>query len=382
MTTHAPIAAWLRQARAFKAELLEGSPFAQMVSQRMQLLGIGDSEAYLEVLRTSPTEVEALADGVAVPESWLFRYPASYLALERHLRQVLMESPVDHQLEMISIGCARGEEPVSMAITARQAGWPAKRIQIMAFDASGVAIAQARAGTYGARAIRERPPWVDDWIDCVDDVIQVSQELLETIDYRHTDVLKDSAGWPARPAVIFCRNILIYLDTVGRARLVARILESSVPGTWLMLGHSEHVDLGGACEPIPAPGAFAWCRVDPTDRDATSSRNPVRQPIPKRIPPGPVRRAPQSERSKTPVSPPVEPLPAVDARGLADRGDLHAARAPRASRSKSTDLMPTHWRCSGVSRWPWERWTKPDNYFARQYTSIPDTRRLDCNWDC
>ena len=60
-------------------------------------------------------------------------------------------------LRIWSAACATGEEPYSIAIALREAGWGDRPIQIFASDASDAALVKARAGLYRERSFRSLP---------------------------------------------------------------------------------------------------------------------------------------------------------------------------------------------------------------------------------
>ena len=72
------VRAWLMGHTPLEPALLEGAGFESMVYERVASAAGGDEAAYLDVLRRSPGEVERLIAGVAVAETWLFRYPRSF----------------------------------------------------------------------------------------------------------------------------------------------------------------------------------------------------------------------------------------------------------------------------------------------------------------
>ena len=68
----------LRQRTPLHPLLLEGETGAILVRRRMQALGILDPASYRERVARDPVELEALVVAVAVPETWFFRYRASF----------------------------------------------------------------------------------------------------------------------------------------------------------------------------------------------------------------------------------------------------------------------------------------------------------------
>jgi chemotaxis protein methyltransferase WspC len=312
---------------AIDPALLAGASFAGLVDARIGHHGLRGPEAYLEIVRRSPAEVDVLVEGIAVPETWLFRYPASYELLARWLgtrwrekggdkgtgekgvRNVLPERPDPPSvgarcfaqkvpdsvfgLRMLSVGCATGEEPCSMAITAIHAGWAPRQIDIDAVDRSGRWTATARRGRFGLRSVRpDMPAWARRSLQIVDQQVDVDPAFTGRIRYMHGDVFNwldgrradgsaTTAGPDSPPAVprgsvalprggaapydvIFCRNLLIYLTREAGVRLLRRLAEALAEDGLLFVGHAElWLAPAEVLVPLAAPHAFALRRVGP-----------------------------------------------------------------------------------------------------------------------
>ena len=65
-------------------------------------------------------------------------------------------------------------------------------------------------------------------------------ELRALCQFGHLNLLDSSrAAVVGRVDVIFCRNVLIYLDEESRRRVIDIFYERLLPGGFLLLGHSE-----------------------------------------------------------------------------------------------------------------------------------------------
>ncbi len=83
---------WLIRHTEIEPSLLEDPALQRIVEERLRRLQLSDGNAYLEQLAQSPAEVERLVASIAVPESWFFRYPASFALLAEHLSAVLVRA--------------------------------------------------------------------------------------------------------------------------------------------------------------------------------------------------------------------------------------------------------------------------------------------------
>ena len=96
--------AWLDQT------LLEGPGFEALVRERMRELGCEGESDYLQHLRADAGEIDRVTAAIAVPETWLFRYPASFDLLVDFLRRRRIADA--SSVRLLSLGCASGEDAV------------------------------------------------------------------------------------------------------------------------------------------------------------------------------------------------------------------------------------------------------------------------------
>ena len=132
-----------------------GSPLIlRAVRQRMKDLAIEDMHAYVHLVRQSGSELQSLIEEVVVSESWFFRDARPYDWFRKYVRDRWIADPSYPKLRVLSLACASGEEPYSIAITLRDLGLPTRRFQIDAVEISARQLAIARRGVYSSNAFR------------------------------------------------------------------------------------------------------------------------------------------------------------------------------------------------------------------------------------
>lgn len=333
----------LRHRTPLHPRLLEGEAGAILVRRRMQILGIDDPAAYRDRVARDPIELEALVVAVAVPETWFFRYRASFEFLAEWLRSRRRASP-NSTLTVLSAPCATGQEPLSVVATALHAGWPIERIEVDAVDASAGAIAIAEASASAPLPVREPlPEWAQRWFDSRQGGVVASAEILRRIRFAHADLLTWAPAEGRRYDVILCRNFLIYLSPEAREEMLRRCDRWLAPGGLLLVGHADHDarTIEGFAN-VGVPQTFAYERR----REAPPTPRP-------RVAPG--RTRPSTPRLGLAVSPsPASPAranavpsprtvaraaaPALgDARRLADQGRLDEAAAIAANLAEASE---------------------------------------------
>ncbi len=300
--------------------LLEQPAIQRWIDRRASVLDLTVS-GYHQRLVSLESERRLLSEQIAVPESWINRYPASFELLRERATESLRGN---ERFRVVSLGCAAGQEPFTVAAVLADAGIPRHRIEIVAMDRSRSAIDAARSGLLPSMAIRDDvpTPWRTrfqsegrGW--------RVDPELQAMVEFVEADIVTDPLPVAAASCdVVLCRNVLIYLAAPARRRLCARAAELMKPDGILLAGHADPpADLGNVLEPIDLPGVFAWRAISERGSDrrmADAAARPVR---PFSSTPGP-RPVPRIAR---PVREPDSPT-AASVRRLADEGRVEEAR--------------------------------------------------------
>src|SRR5271163_3217466 len=87
--------------------------------QRMKELALDDMAAYERRVRQSESELQALIEEVVVSESWFFRDERPFQWFREYVRERWVDNLLRPPLRILSLGCAGGEEPYSIAMTLR-----------------------------------------------------------------------------------------------------------------------------------------------------------------------------------------------------------------------------------------------------------------------
>jgi chemotaxis protein methyltransferase WspC len=302
---------------------------ARGLHARMTILGMRDRAAYETLLLRSEDEQQALVEEVVIPESWFFRDDRPFSLLRDHARSGWADDPGRPPLKALSVPCAGGEEPYSIAITLLDAGLAPGRFRVDAVDVSSRSLGRAKAGVYGPNAFRGgKIPEKTDHFRRVPGGLVVEPAVRQSVAFVLGNLLDPALCADRGPYdVVFCRNVLIYLDSSARARAFAtldRLLDG--PGL-LFLGHADRPADLSRFEPIGDKGSFVYHRCVPRPREPQlAAPAPARRSLPrptpppaaptKPTPPGPIPVPPRK-----PPDPPEAPARALEAAlALADQG--------------------------------------------------------------
>ncbi len=205
---------------------------------RMDCTGETSREQYLSAL--SPREWDELVELLVVPESWMFRDPEAFKVAVRHVQARLARDA--RPLRILSLPCAGGEEPYTIAMALFDAGVPAHGFAVDAIDISAACVARARAGVYGRNAFRNKDlAFRDRYFSVVgDDAYRINNAVRAQVHIRQGNLLSmDTAPLARCYELIFCRNLLIYFDKPTTALAIARLADMLDDDGLLFAGYAE-----------------------------------------------------------------------------------------------------------------------------------------------
>ena len=313
---------------------------------RMTALGLHDPEAYEQVLLRSEPEQQALVEEIVIPESWFFRDDRPFRLLRDRAGSGWISHPERSPMRILSLPCAGGEEPYSIAISLLDAGLPAHRFHVDAVDVSQRCVDRARAGVYGVNAFRGHamPTVSDHFLPHWSGGMEVDRRVRQTVAFHRGNLLDPLLLADVAPYdVVFCRNLLIYFDAPARSRAFDGLARLLVTDGILFLGHADRNSDLRRFEPIEDRGCFAFRRVVPglepfappapvACPQPSPAANRVPPPIratPRPVPtasPGPAPASPAGSPRVDPVASPASPRKLLEnASELADQGKLDEA---------------------------------------------------------
>jgi chemotaxis protein methyltransferase CheR/type IV pilus assembly protein PilK len=205
-----------------------------------------------------------LVDRLTVPETCFFRQRASL----RLMRELRVQAAADNcpRYRVMSVGCATGEEPYSLAMSL-DAGMHDLRgsrgFSVTGSDISTAALRHARRGRYLMRRLDDIP---EDFRDRYCRVVssrhfEIADFLRSRVHFTRINVRKPGNGTVAGVNLIFCQNLLIYYDRARRLEIVDRLAEYLLPGGVLILGAGELLDWRHAnMERLCYPDTLAYRR--------------------------------------------------------------------------------------------------------------------------
>ena len=145
-----------------------------------------------------------------------------------------------------SAAASSGEEAYSLAITldeyARRTGRFSWRMQ--ATDISFRVIEDAKEGIYETSKLKLPSPALHDiyfqkGIGDSEGLSRVRDAQKDKIAFHQANLFQDTLPFKGEMHLIFCRNVMIYFDTVSQQLLINKLINHLLPGGYLIFGTSE-----------------------------------------------------------------------------------------------------------------------------------------------
>lgn len=203
----------LSQRIGIDATTVSSHHIERAVNHRLTACGLPDLTSYLELLQTSSPEFTELIEKIVVPETYFFRDSKSFTFLINFVRTEWLSKPQKSKFRLLSIPCSTGEEAYSMAIALIEAGLPTDRFRIDAIDISEQALAKAQRGVYGKNSFRGTD-FINKskYFQQTTAGYEISGSVRSIINFSKNNILDKSAFDRSNYDIIFCRNLLIYLN--------------------------------------------------------------------------------------------------------------------------------------------------------------------------
>jgi chemotaxis methyl-accepting protein methylase len=209
------------------------------IRNRMISVGTTSVGDYLRLLRASEQEADRLLERVTIKVSRLYRNPGVFDLLREQILPRLAMQRAGKPLRIWSAGCARGEEPFTLAMLLEDAGVAGT---VLASDIDRLALGIAAQGVVDADALSELPRSLRERfvVEGHDDTARISARVRQRIRFEHRDLTRPlPASMGLRFDLVCCRNVLIYLKRAVQDRVQRTLRAALAPGGVLCLGEAE-----------------------------------------------------------------------------------------------------------------------------------------------
>jgi len=197
----------------------------------------------------SRQQIEMLARHLTIGETYFFREPQVFDALQHHVLPALIDARQHstRQLRLWSAGCSTGEEAYSLAILLHRiipdiAEW---NITVLGTDINPQALEKAAAGIYGEWSFRSAPPWLREryFMNAGKNLYEIIPAVRKMVTFAYLNLADDTypslASNTSAMDIVFCRNVMMYFEPGLAEQVVDRLYQALVENGWLVVSPSE-----------------------------------------------------------------------------------------------------------------------------------------------
>ena len=306
------IAAWLAAYSGISTTIIGIPSLMRAVQQRLKATGVTELATYHDLLLESPEEQQDLVELVVVPETWFFRDRHPYAYLREHVAGLLQAGLPSQPLRLLSAPCSTGEEPYSMAMTLLDMGVPSQAFSIDAVDICRRSIRKARLAVYGKhsfRGVSEEEQRRHFQATAKGQALHPA--IRQPVHFRRSNLMNAQTELGSQYDVIFCRNLLIYLEEDASQQLLTSFAGLLKVGGLLIVGSAESGKVPSSLySPIRTPFVFGFLKREPqalpvpaaaaisnVDQDTAPPRASVSRPARRSPSRRTIRSAPQPPAS-------------------------------------------------------------------------------------
>ena len=216
------------------------------ITKLMHRRGMATPQDYVKFIlsATNPDDIQEFFNEITTNTTEFFRENEHFKFIKENIDQIIADIPRirrDREIRLWSAPCSSGEEPITMAIVLKECLPPEIRIKILATDISHKVLAKAQRGVYsGSECKGLSKQHISAYFKKTPDgFYAVDSELKKLITYRHFNFMDDFKIIKKNFDIVFCRNVMIYMDGETQEKLINKFYDVLVPNGLFFIGHSE-----------------------------------------------------------------------------------------------------------------------------------------------
>ena len=228
-----------------KTELLRAR-----LAKRLRALSLTSFKDYYQLVSLDETgeELARMLDVVTTNKTEFFREDKHFVLLsQRFLPELLKQAAQrpDKTLRIWSAACSSGEEPYTLAMCALEASVGMEvKVKILATDLSSRMIHRAVTGIYEKEKTRGVPSsllqkYFESQGRGEERAYRVGEDLRSITHFHRFNLNGGEFPFHNNFDIIFCRNVMIYFDSLAQEKLVGRMAGVLRKGGYFFTGLAE-----------------------------------------------------------------------------------------------------------------------------------------------
>jgi chemotaxis protein methyltransferase CheR len=247
----APILDYLLEKRGFDFSGYYPAMLERRIGQRLTATSSKDFGDYLGNLQRNAAELDRLLDVLTINVSRFFRDTLTFeLIADRILPAMVQEKTraQDLSLRVWSAGCAKGEEPYSLAILIHELlerEGVAMNLHLFATDIDCGALADAGKAVYAPASVENiKHRLLTKYFTPDGASFRLTPEIKNRVTFSLYDMLDKKHGVPPESVfgnfdLVLCRNLLIYFNIEYQETIFAKLHRALAENGCLILGEAE-----------------------------------------------------------------------------------------------------------------------------------------------
>ena len=210
----------LYQTMGLDSKTVGSSTILHAVNQRIKFCNVESIKQYLEIIKSDNAELHELIEEVVIPETWFFRDSAPFKMLINFVQNEWLKTKPTSPLRILSMPCATGEEPYSIAMALLDAGLTPSQVYIDAVDISHRNIKRCKEASYSNNSFRGVTADSKKRFFKLRKDKRYQPDILirAMVNFNQASILDSNYVTKQPPYdIVFCRNLLIYFDNTTQA---------------------------------------------------------------------------------------------------------------------------------------------------------------------
>ncbi|HON56385.1 MAG TPA: protein-glutamate O-methyltransferase CheR [bacterium] len=222
--------------------------FYNKITRRIKNLNLTNYQEYYEYLTTNIyLEIKELIPYLTINETYFFRDKAQFEYLEKNIFNNVKK--ISKKLRILSIGCATGEEPYSIAMCAENAIAPdfSNYIEINALDINKKILDSIDNLSYSVNSrklFNLSEIYKKKYFEInEEDRLILVPIIKKSVKFFLVNAVTEDIGF--NYDIIFCKNMMIYLTPKNQELLLKKIYKALNYGGYFFVGASEIISGSG-----------------------------------------------------------------------------------------------------------------------------------------
>ena len=222
------------------------------LQRRLQYLKLSTFRDYHDYLQNqnNGVELQHLYNSVTTTKSGFYREKQHFEFLRQEIFPEMKEQMIRKRkkLRFWSAGCSCGEEAFNLAIEAHDFLGPKLTsgggLRILASDVNTAVLGSAEKGEYTVEQVSPVPVefrnrYFNSGRGLQKENYMIRMDIRKLIQFRHFNLMASEYPIATKFQLIFCRNVLYYLDSDRREQLLNKLVNHLDDQGWLVLGITE-----------------------------------------------------------------------------------------------------------------------------------------------